>query len=75
MAQRQKFTVTDGDLVLDLYVAEEGGYVVRGTFDPALITEAETVEEAFANARDAAATLAEGRRKRELEDKPAVTAS
>lgn len=75
MDKRQKFTVTDGELVLDLYVAEEGGYVVRGTFDPALITEADTVEEAFENARDAAATLAAARRKREQEPQHAAASA
>jgi antitoxin HicB len=42
---------------------EEGGYVVTAPFDPELITEAETIEEAFANARDAAEALRESRRK------------
>ena len=48
------YTVSDGDLVLTLEPAEEGGYVVTSPFDPELITEAETIEEAFENARDAA---------------------
>ena len=52
-----KYTVTDGELVLVLEPAEEGGYVVTCPFDPALITEAETVEEAFEMAHDAAAEL------------------
>jgi len=57
------YTVSDGDLVLTLEVAEEGGYAVTSPMDPALVTEAETVEEAFAMARDALATLAAGRAK------------
>lgn len=58
----QKYTVTDGKLVLTLQVAEEGGYVVTAPFEPGLVTEAETVPEAFEMARDALATLRAGRR-------------
>ena len=63
MAKRQKFTVSDGKLVLELHVAEEGGYVVTSPLDPELVTQAETVEEAFVMARDAAEALAASRRK------------
>jgi antitoxin HicB len=59
------YVVSDGRLVLHLEPAEEGGYVVTSPFDPALITEAETIEEAFEMAEDAAKTLAEGRAKLE----------
>jgi len=47
------YTVSDGELVLFLWPAEEGGYDVTSPLDPALITEAETVEDAFIMARDA----------------------
>jgi len=47
------YTVSDGELVLTLEEAEEGGYIVRSPMDPELITEAETVPEAFEMARDA----------------------
>jgi len=47
------YTVSDGELVLFLWPAEEGGYNVTSPLDPALITQAETVEEAFIMARDA----------------------
>ena len=57
------YTVSDGDLVLTLEEAEEGGYVVTSPLDPQLVTEAETVAEAFDNARDAQAALVESRRK------------
>ena len=57
MAKKATYTVTDGKLVLILEPAEEGGYLVTCPFDPALITEAETVEEAFEMARDAATVL------------------
>ena len=55
--------VSDGKLMLLLEPAVEGGYVVTSPLDPELITQAETVEEAFENARDAAAALKESRRK------------
>jgi antitoxin HicB len=48
-------------MVLSLEPAEEGGYIVTSPFDPALITEGESIEEAFANARDAATSLKESR--------------
>ncbi|MEO6810847.1 MAG: hypothetical protein ABI353_17155 [Isosphaeraceae bacterium] len=57
----KKFTVSDGKLVLDLWPAEEGGYTVTSPLDPALITEAETLEEAFAMAYDAQQCLGESR--------------
>lgn len=63
MAKAKSYTVSDGRLVLNLEVAEEGGYVVTSPLDPELITEAETVEEAFENARDAAETLRASRKK------------
>ena len=58
---KKKFTVSDGELVLLLQKAAEGGYVVTSPFDPELITEAETIEEAFENARDALKALREAR--------------
>ena len=59
----KQYTVSDGKLVLTLQEAQEGGYVVTSPLDPQLITEAETVKEAFENARDALAALAASRRK------------
>ncbi len=59
------YTVSDGKLVLNLQAAPEGGYVVTSPLDPELITEAETIDEAFANARDAAAALKKSRLKLE----------
>ena len=55
------YTVSDGKLVLALREAEEGGYVVSSPLDPELITEAETISEAFANARDALKSLRRSR--------------
>ncbi len=60
---RKRYTVCDGKLVLNLDAAEEGGYVVTSPFDPELITEAETIEEAFSNAKDAAKALTQARKK------------
>lgn len=60
---RGKYTASDGKLVLNLEEAEEGGYVVTSPLDPELITQAETLEEAFANARDAAQALKQSRAK------------
>ena len=57
------YVVSNGRLVLHLEPAEEGGYLVTSPFDSALITEAETIEEAFEMAEDAAQTLADGRAK------------
>jgi antitoxin HicB len=50
-------------MVLILQEAEEGGYIVTSPLDPQLITEAETVKEAFENAKDALAALSASRRK------------
>jgi antitoxin HicB len=58
-----RYTVSDGKLVLHLQAAEEGGYIVTSPLDPELITQAETIEEAFANARDAAQALKQARAK------------
>lgn len=56
------YLVSDGDLVLHLGPAEEGGYVVTSPLDPELVTEAETLEECFVMARDAIETMREARR-------------
>jgi predicted RNase H-like HicB family nuclease len=59
----KSYTVSDGQIVLTLTPAEEGGYVVTSPFDPELITEAETLSEAFENAYDAADALRQSRAK------------
>lgn len=58
-----RFTVSDGKMVLTLEAAEEGGYTVTAPLIPGLVTEAETLEEAFEMARDAAAALKAARAK------------
>jgi antitoxin HicB len=50
--QPKKYIVTDGELTLTLEAAEEGGYIVTSPFDPNILTQAETLEEAFEMARD-----------------------
>ena len=57
----KRYTATDGKLVLILEEAEEGGYIVTSPLDPELITQAETIEEAFVHARDAAKALKQSR--------------
>jgi len=59
----RRYTISDGKMVLYLKDAKEGGYVVTSPLDPELITEAETVEEAFRNGYDAAKSLRQSRRK------------
>ncbi len=59
----KRYTVSDGKRILNLEEAEEGGYIVTSPVDPELITEAETIGEAFANARDAAKALKQSRAK------------
>ena len=58
----KRYTVSDGKLTLTLEEADEGGYVVTTPADPAVITQAETIAEAFEMARDAMATLKAARR-------------
>ena len=59
----KRYAVSDGKLVLNLAEAEEGGYIVTSPLNPELITQAETIEEPFANARDAAKALRQSRAK------------
>ena len=59
----KKFTVTDGKLVLELRPAEKGWYAVSSPFDPALITQAKSIEEAFLMAYDAQKCLRVARSK------------
>ena len=59
----KRYTVSDGKLVLTLEEAEEGGFVVTSPLDPSLVTEAESISEAFYNARDAMRELGRARAK------------
>lgn len=57
------YTVSDGKMVLRLEEAEEGGFIVTSPLDPELITEADSLTEAFGHARDALRALNQSRRK------------
>jgi antitoxin HicB len=57
------YTVSDGKLVLTLVPAEEGGFIVTSPLDPELITEADTIEDAFRMAHDAVRSLRASRAK------------
>jgi predicted RNase H-like HicB family nuclease len=62
MARRKtRYTVSYGKMMLILEPAIEGGYVVTSPIDPDVLTQAETLEEAFENARDVIALFAEVR--------------
>src|SRR5437762_5506122 len=56
------YAISDGKLVLTLTPANEGGFVVT-SLDPELVTEAETIEDAFRMARDALRALHASRAK------------
>jgi predicted RNase H-like HicB family nuclease len=61
-AMAKKYTVSDGKIVLSLEEAAEGGFIVSSPLDPGVWTQAESVGEAFENARDAMKELAAARR-------------
>ncbi len=63
MKQTKRFVVSDGEVVLHLEAAEEGGFVVTSPFEPELITEAESLEDAFVMAHDAIKALRMSRAK------------
>jgi predicted RNase H-like HicB family nuclease len=50
-------------MMLILEEADEGGFVVKSPIDPGLVTQAETLQEAFLMAYDAAEGLAMGRKR------------
>lgn len=64
------YTVSDGKMVLYLTPSKDGGFAVTSPLDPGLVTQAETIDEAFDNAYDAAAEL---RKARKQLAKPALT--
>lgn len=63
MDKPQIYVVSNGRLVLHLEPDETGGYVVTSPFHPELVTEADTIEDAFVMAEDAIQCLAEAERK------------
>ena len=66
----KKYQVSDGKLVLTLVSHSDGGFVVTSPIDPAMITQAGDIEEAFAMARDAFAALSESREDAERWKRP-----
>ncbi len=55
--KKQRYTVSDGKLMLTFEPQDEGGYLITSPLDPELITEADTLQEGFENACDAAELL------------------
>jgi antitoxin HicB len=74
MAKR-KYTISDGKLVLTLQPDEDGWYVVTSPTDPAMITQARTIPEAFELAADAFAALAASRADVSRWNRPSAKAS
>ena len=59
----KSYTASNGKLVLTLTPAVEGGFVVTSPLEPELVTEAESIEEAFRMATDALRALRTSRAK------------
>jgi predicted RNase H-like HicB family nuclease len=59
----KKYIVSDGKMVLHLRLGEKGWYSVTSPFDPALITQARSIEDAFIQAYDAQKCLKAAREK------------
>jgi predicted RNase H-like HicB family nuclease len=59
-----KYLVTDGELVLELE-PDDGWYCVTSPFNPDIITQARTLEEAFEMARDVIQTYKDYRAKKQ----------
>ncbi|MCI0366266.1 MAG: type II toxin-antitoxin system HicB family antitoxin [Phycisphaerales bacterium] len=56
----KRYNVSDGKLLLTLEEDRAGGYTVTSPMHPGLVTEAETISEAFDMARDALKVLRKG---------------
>ena len=61
MSRPRRYTISDGKLVLTLQEDEGGWFTVTSPTDPAMITQACTIREAFEMARDAMAALTASR--------------
>lgn len=59
----ERYTVAIDELVIVITGSKAGGYIVTCPFDPELVTQGRTLDEAVAMARDAQKTLAEARAK------------
>jgi len=53
----KSYTISDGDLVLSLEPLDGGQFLVRSPMDPELVTQADSIADAFASARDAMQAL------------------
>jgi antitoxin HicB len=63
MNRRIRYRITDEKMLLQIDDAQEGGFVVTSPYNPELITQGDTISEAFANARDAPRALRASHRK------------
>lgn len=59
--RKHTYLVTSGRMLLRLTEAEEGGFVVTSPHDPELVTQADSIAEAFENAADASRVLRQAR--------------
>lgn len=59
----EQYTVAIGDLVVVIKKDKDGDYIVTCPFDPELITQGRTLDEAVAMAKDAKKTLEAARKK------------
>jgi predicted RNase H-like HicB family nuclease len=60
---KEKYTASDGKLLLTLTPMKEGGFMVRSPMDPEILTSARTLGEAFTKAHDVRKALIASRRK------------
>jgi len=67
----KRYQVSDGKLLLTLQPDSDGWFTVTSPLDPAMITQARTIEDAFSQARDAFAALADPRADADRWDRPA----
>lgn len=68
----RKYNVSDGKLVITLEEAPEGGFTVTSPIEPALITEADSITEAFEMARDALRAIAVSRADLHRWERPSI---
>ena len=66
----KRYQISDGRMVLTLQPDEDGWFTVTSPTDPAMITQARSIQEAFELARDAFAALAASRSDRNRWTKP-----
>lgn len=68
------YTVSDGQMLLQLEDAGDGWWCVTAPMEPGVVTQARSIPEAFEMARDAAQALHEVRRRMIAEAKTACKA-